>query len=166
MSKKSTILLVLAILVLAGFWLLSHDNSTEIPADNSVNESTTESSTEENEEMDPSQALIGTWVWQETIMNNGEVIEPDDVDAFTVNFTQSGTVNITTDCNNANGPYSVDGNSLSIGPLAMTRMFCEGSQETEFTDMLTSDNTYMIDDSDQLVIMLPVDSGSVILTSI
>jgi heat shock protein HslJ len=53
---------------------------------------------------------------------------------------------------------------IETGPFMMTKMFCEGSQEMEFQDMLDEPMTFMFTDAGELVLMLPYDSGSVIFT--
>lgn len=105
---------------------------------------------------------MSSWVWKETVMNDDTTITPKKADAFTLTFTEEGMVQGTTDCNNFTGQYSVEGTTLTMGPLAMTRMYCEGSQEAEFVKMLSEPLGFMVTENGQLVLMLPVDSGSVI----
>lgn len=103
-----------------------------------------------------------TWVWQETQMNNGDITIPADTDAFTVTFTANGQVSGTTDCNSLSGEYELNDTSISMGPFAMTKMYCEDSQEQEFVDDLTEADMVFFDEDDNLVLLLPYDSGSVI----
>ena len=43
-----------------------------------------------------------------------------------------------------------------------TQMFCENSQEKDFTKMLTETDSYMFTSKGELVLILKYDSGSVI----
>lgn len=103
-----------------------------------------------------------TWVWQETLMNNGDVTTPAEADAFTLTFTEDGQVSGTTDCNSLNGQYELNDTSISMGPFAMTKMYCEGSQEHVFVEALTEASSVFFDEADNLVLLLPYDSGSVV----
>jgi heat shock protein HslJ len=102
-----------------------------------------------------------TWVWQNTKMNDGTVIVPAKKDAFSLVFTSEKTVSGTTDCNSFNGTYQTgENNSLTFGPLASTKMFCEGSQETEFLSRLQNVAQYMYLPTGDLVLLIKFDSGS------
>lgn len=105
-----------------------------------------------------------TWVWEETIMNNGDITTPAEEDAFTLNFTTDGSISGTTDCNSFGGSYSLSETEINFGDMAMTRMYCEGSQEQDFVDMVTESNMIYFDENDDLVLLLPYDSGSVIFS--
>lgn len=103
-----------------------------------------------------------TWVWSETVMNNGDVITPNETEAFTLTFTDDGRLSGTTDCNNFNGQYKVVDTTLDLGPLAMTKKACPESQDQDFIDMVTEADSIYFDENNHLVLLLPVDSGSVI----
>jgi hypothetical protein len=45
--------------------------------------------------------------------------------------------------------------------MASTLMYCEGSQESEFIRMVSSANQVFFDSNNNLVLLLPYDSGSV-----
>lgn len=106
------------------------------------------------------------WLWQKTQMNDGTLITPKKVDAFSLTFESSGRVSGTTDCNGFGGSYSVDNDVLTMGEFMMTMMYCDGSQEMEFQQMVSKPVTFMFTDAGELVLMLPYDSGSVIFTPI
>jgi heat shock protein HslJ len=78
-----------------------------------------------------SEALSGTWLWVETVKDDKTII-PKKPGVFSITFVD-GTISGTTDCNGFSGQYTKEGDSLTIGALATTKMFCEGSQEMEFT---------------------------------
>lgn len=48
------------------------------------------------------------------------------------NFGTEGKLSGNAGCNNFNGNFKVDGNTLNLNPGAMTRMACPGSGETDF----------------------------------
>lgn len=105
----------------------------------------------------------GVWVWDRTVMNDDTTIIPAVNDAFTLTF-DGQKVYGTTDCNNFNGEYFLNGyNSISFGPMAQTMMFCENSQESAFLKNVTDSNSVYFDEGN-LVLLLPYDSGSVIFT--
>jgi heat shock protein HslJ len=102
-----------------------------------------------------------TWTWVAALYNDGREIIPQDPTAFTINFGTNGTFSATTDCNSMSGSYTVgDAGQISFGPIIMTKMFCEGSQEATFAQLLTDTSTYHIA-SGELILGLKFDSGSV-----
>ena len=103
-----------------------------------------------------------TWTWVTTIYNDDTVHTPNKTDAFTMTFTDEGRVQITTDCNNMQGGYTVTENRIEFSQMIATRMYCEGSQEDLFAKMLENVTSYFIDDSGRLILELKYDSGSVI----
>lgn len=79
--------------------------------------------------------LTGT-LWQATMVNNGReaVVGVIEGTELTATFEEDGTVFGSAGCNNFSGGYMVDGDQISIGPLATTMMFCgepEGVMEQE-----------------------------------
>jgi heat shock protein HslJ/membrane-bound inhibitor of C-type lysozyme len=92
--------------------------------------------------------ILGTWSWQKTVMPNGTVVTPKKTDVFSLTFASDGQVSGTTDCNSFSGSYSQPTTgAITFGPLASTKMFCEGSQETDFITPFPQVRTYMIADS-------------------
>lgn len=105
-----------------------------------------------------------SWQWEQTQMNNDDLITPNTVDAFTLTFTDEGLVSGTTDCNTLAGSFALNDTRIQMNNLAVTRMFCENSQEAEFLNMVqTSQYIYFTEDN-RFVLLLPYDSGSVIFT--
>jgi heat shock protein HslJ len=103
-----------------------------------------------------------TWVWERTIYNDDTVHTPNEAEAFTLAFTDDGQVQVTTDCNNMRGGYTVTDNRIEFSQMAATRMYCEGSQEQLFAGMLENVSSYFIDDDGRLILELKYDSGSMI----
>jgi heat shock protein HslJ len=99
--------------------------------------------------------LTGT-LWQATMVNNGQeaVVGVIEGTELTATFQEDGTVFGSGGCNNFTGGYTIDGDQIAIGPLAMTMMFCvepEGvmDQEMAFGAAMQSAATFSIQ-GDQL----------------
>src|SRR5215813_6808186 len=80
--------------------------------------------------------------WNVTGYNNGRqaVVSPIVGSPISLSFAE-GRVSGRTGCNNFNGPYTLQGNTIKIGPLAATRMMCAQdvmAQEREFLKALES----------------------------
>ncbi len=117
-----------------------------------------------NTEMTLAQLTSNSWVWEQTVMNNDEIIEPSTPGAFTVTFAADGTLSGQTDCNGFSGGFSLDDTELTAGPFAMTMMFCEGSNDVAFANMIEEAQFVFFTDDGRLALLLPFDSGSVLFT--
>jgi heat shock protein HslJ len=94
--------------------------------------------------------LVGT-TWQMTFYNNGKggftsALLGTEVTAV---FGEDGSLTGSAGCNRYTAGYEIDGDSISIGPAASTRMFCpepEGvmEQEAAYLATLQSAATYAI----------------------
>ena len=87
----------------------------------------------------PENPLVGAW--NVTGYNNGAeaVVSPLTGTTLTATFADDGTVSGNAGCNTFNGPYTLDGTSLTVGPLATTMKACEQAimdQETQFLTAL------------------------------
>jgi len=49
----------------------------------------------------------------------------------TINFEDEGRAFGNAGCNSYQGSYQLEGDTLGLGPLAATRMFCEGPQQEQ-----------------------------------
>jgi heat shock protein HslJ len=79
--------------------------------------------------------------WLVTGYNNGKeaVVSPIEGTTLTAIFTPDGKVSGNAGCNTYNGEYTLDGTSLTVGPLATTMMACDQAimdQETQFLTAL------------------------------
>lgn len=115
-------------------------------------------------EVDPGRMNLGMkkWIWLRTEMSDGKVTTPKRPEAFSLTFGKDGKVSITTDCNSMGGDYKTNGPEIIFGNLFSTLMFCEGSQEQEFSKDLGEVQLYMFTSKGELVLMLKYDSGSMI----
>ena len=95
--------------------------------------------------------LAGT-TWTVTSYNNGQggVVSLIIGTEITAVFGEDGTLSGSAGCNNYTAAYEVDGENISIGPAATTRMFCaepEGimEQESQYLAALQTAATYLIE---------------------
>lgn len=91
-----------------------------------------------------------TWIWSKTYSGTGPTVDtetavvPNDAEAFTIVFTEDGTINGTTDCNNFSGTYSLkEYDEIHFGSFMSTLMYCDGSQEQEFISMFKNSKVYI-----------------------
>lgn len=103
-----------------------------VPETESSNATTTNATTSDEVAL-----TDGTWVWQSATTGGGEVT-PKKTDAFSLTFSSDGGVTGTTDCNGFGGDYTTSDNSIEIGALRSTLMFCENSEESLFLSLLKS----------------------------
>ena len=83
-----------------------------------------------------------------------------DPNKYTVEFLEDGTARIKADCNSGSGSYTTDGQSLTFGPIALTRAFCgEQSKDTVFVSQLQNAAIYFFADGD-LMIDQTADAGT------
>jgi len=98
-----------------------------------------------------SQDLSGT-SWDVTGYNNGKQAVTGVLGgtSLTAVFGTDGNLSGSSGCNTYIGPYKVDGDSITIGPLASTRMACEQAimdQETQYLAALQSSATFKVEGS-------------------
>ena len=90
--------------------------------------------------------------WRLASLNAGTVPVAGSVP--TVAFRADNTVNADSGCNTFSGPYTVNGSSLTVGPLSGTQVACSqelGQQEAAYIIALQAAATYQISGS-QLII--------------
>lgn len=105
--------------------------------------------------------LIGVvWQWQATQMSDDTTFTPDDPAKYTLTFLPDNKVQMQADCNKGGGPYQLDGNQLTLGPIATTLMACpSGSLDSTFGQQLGEVGSYLMDNGN-LVLVLKMDSGT------
>lgn len=96
-------------------------------------------------------SLAGT-SWDVISYNNGRggVVSVIIGTELTAEFGEDDRLSGSAGCNTYNTTYEIDGDEISIGPTATTRMFCEApegvmEQEGEFLSALQSAATYTIE---------------------
>lgn len=99
------------------------------------------------------------WKWEGTQTPVGRVA-PDDPTLYTLEFLPDTTVVAQIDCNRGTGKYKMDGKSIFIGPLAVTRMACPtGSLDAKFAQQIDAARTIFFR-GDTLFMDLFADSGT------
>jgi heat shock protein HslJ len=164
-KDEKKILTVIGILIIGAvilyFLSVSKYKSNYGSANNNSN-TTTNQTVSQAPADSASQLTSKKWTWINTKMNDGAVTTPSKPGAFAATFQTDGRVVANTDCNTGNGGYTLGAdNSLTIGPMASTMMFCEGSNEGEYFQQLGNVGSYKIDNG-QLWLMLKYDSGTMI----
>lgn len=92
----------------------------------------------------------------ESLAGKGTVT-PNKPGAFTLTFASEGNVAIGTDCNSMSGTYEKIGSGgekqkITFGPIASTMMYCEGSQEQEFSGLLAKTSAYAFTGKGELLL--------------
>jgi heat shock protein HslJ len=84
---------------------------------------------------------------------------PDDRSKYTLEFGADGAVVGRADCNRIRGPWTASGESIALGPFAMTRAMClPGSLSDAYVRALESAVTWMVVDGG-LAVAMKMDSG-------
>ncbi len=99
------------------------------------------------------------WKWEGT-QTPVERIVPADPTRYTLEFLPDTSVVAQIDCNRGSGKYTMDGQSIAIGPLATTRMACPpGSLDAKFLQQLEAAR-HIFFRGDTLYMDLFADSGT------
>lgn len=90
--------------------------------------------------------------WQATFYNNGSqaVVGVLEGSSLTASFAEGDNLSGNSGCNSYNGSYKVDGNQITIGPLASTMKFCDEpagvmEQEAQFLAALQSAASFQVE---------------------
>lgn len=101
------------------------------------------------------------WNWIKTVYSDDKIVTPLKEKKFTLTFKNDNTFSATTDCNGVGGEYKTNDKNITFDKMVSTMMYCDGSQEAEFTKMLNETQSYMFTSKGELILMLKYDSGSV-----
>ena len=94
-------------------------------------------STTETSQPTRNQLAETSWEWHSVEYANDELFVPEQPELFILNFTNKTVVSALTDCNSLRGTYRLgDKQRIEFANLSSTRMFCEGSQEGIFQEVL------------------------------
>lgn len=115
-------------------------------------------------EADPSRMTLDMtkWNWIRTTYKDGNVIAPKKPGVFTLELKKDKTFSARTDCNGVGGEYVVKDSKITFERMMSTMMYCEGSQESEFSGMLSAVESYKFTSKGELVLDLKSGSGSMI----
>lgn len=109
--------------------------------------------------------LMGaTWRLESVQYSDDKKVVPPSGLVYNVQFLPEGRIAGRADNNRFTGTYTVAGPSLTVSPLAMTRMAnVPGSIAGEFLRALQEASSFKVEGR-RLLVMLKVDSGTIILT--
>jgi heat shock protein HslJ len=107
-------------------------------------------------EADPSRLSLAMkpWVWQSSELPGGVVVTPKQFGKFVLTFTPPEKVSISTDCNAMGGRYISSGKQLSFDQVVSTQMFCDGSQEGEFSKELSGVTGFQFTSKGELQLLI------------
>lgn len=134
--------------------ITTNEASTEVATTTDTEQSTTTEMTEETTATSsaPKGLIQKTWTWTKTTSGTTTTVTPKKETAFTITFTETGSIQGTTDCNKFLGTYTATSNKISLSQLGSTKMYCEGSQEQDFTNTLQKISAYTIDKDNNLIL--------------
>jgi heat shock protein HslJ len=88
-----------------------------------------------------------TWQWERSVYEGDMALLVHDPSRYTITFNEDGSLQAKLDCNNGRGTYTVDGDSLTFGPIASTRMGCPpDSQDGAFAQDLAAVESFVLAD--------------------
>ncbi len=104
-------------------------------------------------EADPNTMKLNmkAWNWVNTLDGGGAIMSVPKTPKFTLTFKDDNTFSATTDCNSIGGEYVTKGNAIAFSKMVSTLMFCEGSQEAEFSSTLSEVTRYEFTSKGELV---------------
>lgn len=112
-------------------------------------------------EADPQKMTLGMnkWNWISTTYSKGPIIKPRVENKFTLTFVDSKRFSATTDCNGVGGEYTVNGDKITFDKMMSTLMFCEGSQEGDFSKAISEIGSYHFTSKGELVFDFKMGGG-------
>jgi heat shock protein HslJ len=102
-----------------------------------------------------------SWTWVNTESDDGEVFAPK-TDRFTLSFKDDGKVSVGTDCNSMGGQYMAKDGTLTFSQMITTLMYCEGSQQSQFSQYLDDVVGYSFNNSGELMLSLKDNGGTML----
>lgn len=100
------------------------------------------------------------WSWVTTNYSDDSTFKPKKDNTFSLTFLPDNTFTGTTDCNTVTGKYMVSKEKISLTLNESTKKFCEGSQEDDFTKILSELASYHFTSKGELIFDLTFDSGT------
>ena len=175
--KKSSIIITILVIILAALCLIyfpaartqqsAPEMNTPAPSDALPvgNTQPTPIVVENFEgEADPSVMRLNMkdWNWISTTSADGAVTSPKTEKQFTLTFKNDNSFSARTDCNGIGGSYQAKGDTIAFTDMMSTLMFCEGSQENEFSKNLSEAERYHFTSKGELVLILQSGSGEMV----
>lgn len=101
----------------------------------------------DREVADPDRPLEQT-TWTLTGVITGDAVSSAPADAVATLSISDGTALVATGCNTGSAPVTIEGDTLSFGPLAMTKMACDDARmqlESQIVTVLSGTPTWSIE---------------------
>lgn len=112
-----------------------------------------------NEQADSASLTNTLWRW-ESLQTPVDKITVSNPENYTLEFMSDGTVQVQADCNRGRGKYTVNGKSITLSGIALTRRACPGnSLDNRFTRSLGAARTFFFQD-DALYMDMFADGGT------
>ncbi len=98
----------------------------------------------DSDSMSISQGIVGRR-WELVRLYVGEEEHLPGKGRFTLFLEPEGTARIRVDCNRAFGPYRIDREGISFGPIASTMAYCgDDSLDTDFMRLLEDSTSHLL----------------------
>jgi len=93
-----------------------------------------------------------TWKLESLSLSDGSTVTIQEPDKFTALFASDGRLHAGADCNICNGSYESEGESISVGLLACTRVYCASAPlDTDYVGALQAATTISMSDGKLLL---------------
>ncbi len=83
-------------------------------------------------------------------------------DRYTLLLSPDGSANVVADCNNGSGSYQLDGSSLTVDIVAVTRAICSPDSLSDDYLRLLGDVVTYVENDDVLALNLKMDAGNML----
>ena len=103
-----------------------------------------------------------TWTLVSASYADGRSLSPQNGKTYTLTFGSDNTFSSKTDCNSVGGVYNKNAKDISFSQIFMTKMFCEGSREADFVDVLEDAISYSFNSAGELVFDLGSAKGTAV----
>ena len=109
-------------------------------------------------------SINGQWSLVSYGPADSQISTAPDVDT-SIEFTSDGTLNGNVGCNGFGGDFTVDGDTITFGPIVSTMMFCEGpvGEQEAATLLVFHESASFVLDGDTLTVTSADGSSVVVL---
>jgi heat shock protein HslJ len=91
--------------------------------------------------------VTGSWKLQSLTRPDSTVVNISEPVRFTLEFLEGGRLSLRADCNRGTGGYATNGNTLTVGPVAITKAYCAATAplDDEYVRLLGGENVVVAD---------------------
>jgi heat shock protein HslJ len=91
------------------------------------------------------ETVPGVLKLQSLTRSDATTVTISDPQQFTLEFLENNRVAAKADCNRASGSFAVNGSTLTIGPMAVTKAYCASAPlDDEFLRLLSGDTVVTV----------------------